>query len=369
MQLIIRREPFAQALSACAALAPQRCSRHVLRNVLLRPEKDGTIELWATDLEVGIRYRVKSESVKDPAALCLPAGTVAGILNECTEDVVTVETEGAGARLLVGRDKFDVFGQEASDFPELPDLGEGPTITTLATDLKGLIDRTIFAAAREQGRYAINGLYMQAKEKALEAVATDGRRLAYNKLKLKAAGALDEGIIIPVQMMQEVRKLADLLGDKGEIQFGVRGRQVLFRGGAITLSSVLVEGIFPKYQQVIPKDCDKEVSLKREVLLLALRKASFLVSAETRAVNLTFAPGTCAIQSRSPEKGEAEITVDVEYTKDKLAISFNPQYLSECLQALTAETVKLEIKDGTRPAIVRDGADYLYVLMPTGAKS
>jgi DNA polymerase-3 subunit beta len=319
-------------------------------------------------MEVGVRCTVQAEAVEQPAALCLPGATVAGILNECLEDTVTVETDGAKAVLTVGRDWFEVFGMGASGFPDIPDLGEGPTITTLATDLKDLIDRTIFAAAREQGRYAINGLYMQAKDKALEAVATDGRRLTYSKLKLKTAGALDEGIIVPVKMMQEVRKLTDLLGEKGEIQFGVRGRLVLFRGGAITLSSVLVEGIFPKYQQVIPKNCDKDVTVKREALLLALRKARFLASDETRAVRLRFTPGVCALSASTPDKGEAEVTVEAEHNLADFAISVNPAYLSEGLSATGGEDVKLEFAAPEKPMMVRQGADYTYVLMPTGSK-
>ena len=368
MKLVVKRTAFVTALSAAATVVPTRPPRPNLRNALLSAQKGMAFEVQATDLEVGLRYRVQAESIKDPISLCLPCHVLAGLLNECTEEIVTLETEGPKAILTIGRDRFEVLGQESSDFPEVPDIGEGPTVPIPAADLAGMIDRTAFAAAREQGRYAINGVFAQVKDRLLELVATDGRRLAYCKRKLKKADGIEEGVIVPIKMMQELRKLCDQVPNGEDAELAVRGRSLLCRGGSMTLSSVLVEGIFPKYQQVIPKDVDREITFKRELLLLALRKAAYLTSEETRTVSLTFSPGTCLIQARSPDKGEAAVTVEVEYTGDKLTIAFNPQYLQDCLRVLTAETVRLDLKDPSRPGLLREGTDYLYVLMPVSPR-
>lgn len=260
MKLVVKREPFTAALSAAAAVVPLRGVRQNLKNALLVADKDGNLEIQATDLEVGLRYKLKAESVKNPASLCLPCTTLAGLLKECTEDVVTLETEGAKGILTVGRDRFEIVGQESSDFPDVPDLGDGATLPVPASEIARIIDRTLFAAAREQGRFAINGVYMQFKDKTLEVVATDGRRLAYCKRKLKGSGTLEDGVIVPVKMMQEVRKLCDPIAEGENVELAVRGRNFLVRGGDVTLSSLLVEGIFPKYQQVIPKDSDHEAA-------------------------------------------------------------------------------------------------------------
>jgi len=372
MKLVVKREPFMAALEAAAAIVPVRSVRPNLRNALLVASSDGQIEVHATDLEVGLRYKLKAESVKDPASLCLPCGTLAGLLKECTEDVVTLDTEGSKGILKIGRDRFEILGQESSDFPEVPDLGEGATVKIPGEDLGLMIDRTIFAAAREQGRYAINGVFMQYKDKLLELVATDGRRLAYCKKKLKAGGGLDDGVIVPIKMMQEIRKLCGRVGKEGTVDIAVRGRSVLVRGGPeeaqMTLSSLVVEGIFPKYQQVIPKDCEKEASFKRETISQALRKAQYLTSDDTRTVNFTFSPGTVLIEARSPDKGVAAVTVEVEYAGDKLQIAFNPQYVQEALKVLTEDNLRLEMKDGSRPGVLREGQDFLYVLMPVSGK-
>lgn len=368
MKLVVKREPFTAALSAAAAVVPLRGVRQNLKNALLVADKDGNLEIQATDLEVGLRYKLKAESVKNPASLCLPCTTLAGLLKECTEDVVTLETEGAKGILTVGRDRFEIVGQESSDFPDVPDLGDGATLPVPASEIARIIDRTLFAAAREQGRFAINGVYMQFKDKTLEVVATDGRRLAYCKRKLKGSGTLEDGVIVPVKMMQEVRKLCDPIAEGENVELAVRGRNFIVRGGDVTLSSLLVEGIFPKYQQVIPKDSDHEASFKREAMQHALRKAVFLTSDDTRTVNMTFSPGTCLIEARSPDKGVAAVTVEVEYEGEALTIGFNPQFVQDCLKALDAEAVRIEMKDGARPGVIREGTDYLYVLMPVSGK-
>lgn len=368
MKLVVKREPLVNALSAASAVAPVRSVRPNLKNALFVADTDGNLEIQATDLEVGLRYKFQAESVKDPISLCLPCQTLAGLLKECTENVVTLETEGAKGIFTVGRDRFEVLGQESSDFPEIPDIGEGSVVSVPAADLASMIDRTLFSAAREQGRYAINGTYVNVKDKLLEMVATDGRRLAYCKKKLKAAGELDEGVIVPIKMMQEIRRLCEQVPDKKEAELAVRGRSVLARGGHMTLSSVLVEGIFPKYQQVIPKDIEREIVFKREALLHALRKAAYLTSDETRTVALTFKPGTCLIEARSPDKGVASVTVEVEYSGEEMTVAFNPQYVQDCLKVLTADNVRLEMKDASRPGLLREGTEYLYVLMPVSPK-
>jgi DNA polymerase-3 subunit beta len=368
MKLVVKREPFARALAAAATIANPRNVRPNLRNALLVAQKEGAVEIHATDLEVGLRHRVAAESVKDPVSLCLPCQTLAGLLGECVEELVSLETEGAKALLTLGRDRFELVGQESSDFPEVPDLGDGPSVSVPAPDLAAMIDRTVFAAAREQGRYAINGVLIQVKEKLFEMVATDGRRLAHAKRKLKGASAMEEGVIVPLKMMQEIRRLCDQIPEGQEAGLAVRGRTILCRGGDMTLSSVLVEGIFPKYQAVIPKDADREVTFNRETLSLALRKASYLASDETRTVSLTFTPGTCLLEARCPDKGQAAVTIEAEYTGDKLAIAFNPQYLQDCLKVLSAEKVRMELKDPSRPGVLREGTDYLYVVMPVTPK-
>lgn len=373
MKLVVKREELTAALSAAAAVVPLRSARPSLRNALLVGHGDGHLEIHATDLDVGLRFRLQAESVEEPAALCLPCIPLAGLLREYSEEAIKLETDGPKGLLAIGRDEFEVLGQEASDFPEVPDLTDDDAAHALkisAGDLKRMLDRTIFAAAKEQGRYAINGIFLAYADKALEVVATDGRRMALAKRKLKGKVSWNaEGLIVPVKMMQEIRRLCDTCEETELLELVERDRMMLARGKNETLSCQIIEGVYPKYKQVVPTDNDKEVVFNREALLHALRKAAFLTSDETRVVELCFTPGTCEIEGRSTDKGTAHVTLEVEYDGPKTTIGFNPQYLQECLKALEAEKIRMEMKEVSRPLVVREGKDYLYVQMPVNPAS
>src|SRR5688572_24347002 len=144
MKLVVKREPFTAALSAAAAVVPLRGARPSLKNALLEGDAEGNLEIKATDMEVGLRYRLKAESIQAPASLCLPCITLAGLLKECSEEVVTLETTGPKGVLTVGRDRFEVIGQESSDFPEVPGMGEGTALSVPTGEMATMIDRTIF---------------------------------------------------------------------------------------------------------------------------------------------------------------------------------------------------------------------------------
>jgi DNA polymerase-3 subunit beta len=368
MKIVAKRDVFAAALSAAANVVPLRSARPNLKNALLVGHGDGRLEVQATDMDVGLRYRLLAESVEDAGSLCIPCIPLSGLLRECSEEVVRLETEGAKGQLSVGRDEFEIVGQEASEFPEVPDFHEDDEAQALkipAVDLKQMIDRTIFSAAKEPGRFAINGIFIAFQEKNLEMVATDSRRLALAKRKIKdKAKWHDEGVITPVKMMQEVRRLCEACNATEQIHLLIRDRTILVRGGNETLSSQLVEGTFPRYKQVVPADNDKEITFNREAMLAALRKAAFMAGEETRIVQLRFTSGTCDLESRSPDKGQARVKVEVEYDGPALAVGFNPQYLQDCLKVLAAEKVRLELKNESKPVVLREGKDFLYVLMP-----
>lgn len=370
MKIVVKRNAFASALSAASTVVPLRGVRPGLRNCLLTADKTGAIEISATDLEIGLRSKLQAESVVDPVSVCLPCTMMAGLLKECKEDLVTLETIGAKGVLTIGRDRYEVLGTESSDFPDMQSgiTETEKTISILAEDVASMIDRTIYAAAREQGRYAINGVYMQCKNNTLEMVSTDGRRLAVAKKQISKGGALEDGVILPVKMMQEIRKLCDSVASGKQITFALRGRSFIAATDDTTLSSLVIEGIFPKYSQVLPKGHDKEITIKREPLINALRKAVFLTSEETKTVTLCFSPGICLIEARSPEKGQAAVTLEVEYSGEEVSIGFNPQYLQDGLKVLDSETIRMELKSGTHPGMVREGEAFIYVLMPVNQK-
>ena len=367
MKLVVKREELAAALSAAAAVVPLRSAKPGLRNALLVGHDDGRLEIHATDMDVGLRFRLQAESIEEPASLCLPCAPLAGLLREYSEETIKLETDGPKGLLAVGRDKFEVLGQDAANFPDVPDFTDDDTDRALkiaACDLKRMLDRTIFAAAKEQGRYAINGVFLAHVDKVLEVVATDGRRMAVATRELELEDHSDFGeLVMPVKMAHEIRRLCDACEETETLELVERNCDLFVRSARQTLSCRVIAGQFPDYKLAIPTDNDKAITINRKALLLALRKANFMISDEA-FVNLSFSPITCEVEGRSSDKGTARVTLEVEYDGPQTTIGLNPQYLQECLKVLEAEKIRLETKEASRPLVLREGKDYLYVQMP-----
>jgi DNA polymerase-3 subunit beta len=369
VKIKVKRKPLVAALSAAAAIAPTRSARPTLRNALLVPDGVG-LEIQATDMEVGIRYRIVAESIDAPAAVCLPAATLAGLLKECDEDEVELNVDGAKCSMQVDLDRFEVIGHPAGDFPEVPKGSDEGAIVVRAKRFAELIDRTIAAAAREAGRYAIHGVYLQCTGKVLEVVATDGRRLAYVKATIEK-GIDAEGVVVPLKMMQEARKLCEVSSEECCIRITTSNRRVCISNGQIELSSLVVDGTFPKYQQVIPKKekLTEYIGINREAVIGAIRKALYMVDESTNAVTLSFTNRALTISAVSPDKGAASVALATQHEGRDIEIRLNPRYLLDGLTCSDCETLVLELIDATRPAvIVEHGECYNYVMMPINPK-
>jgi len=238
---------------------------------------------------------------------------------------------------------------------------------------KAVTDQIIFATARENSRYAINGVLLKRDGKRLEMVATDGRRLALARSSLSGQekDAKPVSCIIPTKALGMLQKL---IHDAEEpVQMAITDNQVLFSFGApgqpgrATLVSNLVEGAFPPYEDVIPKDQDKKVTFDRDVVSSAVRRAALLTNEESRGVRLAFKAKSknLELSSRAPEMGEANVKVDLAgYDGDDIEIGFNPQFITDALKVMTEPEVIMELKAPGKPGLIKSGNDFVYVVMP-----
>lgn len=363
MKLVLKRESLVDALGAVRRVVPGHAVRPIFRCVLLEAKPGGVVDVRATDLDVGIRHTMVADSVEGDGAVALPCATLLGILGEGQEDVATLETKGTTGVLTVGRGRFEIIGADPEDFPAMPGMPDGALVDVPCEDLAVMIDRTIFAVASGVGRYSINGLYLRCAAGLLELVGTDGHRLAYYMRKHDGTSKL-EGVIIPASTCRHVRRLCSGLAAGESVRFGLQGNQLLVAGGPVVIASSLVEGVFPKYKQVIPKDCNLVATIKREAMKQALRKAGYLANDDAKAVTLTFRSGSCRVNAESESKGVADVCIEAEYAGEEFSLQLNQRYLIDGLEAMAAENVKMEMQDGARPIIVREGSDYLYVQMP-----
>lgn len=375
MKAIFKRDQLSKSLTVAAAFTPGRGARPILRDALLTVRADGSCDIQATDLEVGVRCNLEAESVDEAWRLCVPATMLAGLLKEYAEEHVELTVSEAGTRgtLTSGRDVFEIFCRKPDDFPEVPGEADGEALNVPAARLAKALELTLVAAAREMGRYAINGIHLRGRGERLDVVATDGRRLAVVRLSVAGLPAIfadpDRDIVLPIKLAQETLRLCSAAGSAAA-KLALTDRTFRVTVGGATMSGLLIQGTFPKYETVVPKDCDQRIHFQREVMLHALAKSSFVESEDTHAIRLEFTQARCRLLCCDVDKGGAEISVDVDYAGPEISIQFNSRYLADALKVLDEDCVALLLHDGARPGIIKpvvrgpSPLDFTYVLMP-----
>ena len=372
MKVICNRGALLDALTVTGNVVASRTPKPVLQCVKLTADND-RLTLAATDLEVAIRYSDSQVQVEQGGEALLPADKLRDIVRESMDDTLSIEVgadkEGgsaAGVASIRGQDShFKIFTQKASDFPPVPDYEGEPDFEIAGGHLKQLIGQTLFAAAREQTRYAFNGVLVVAKGKTINLVSTDGRRLAQAKGDISGGGKLSKDgakAIVPAKALTLIDKLIDDPEETVSVQ--VRENQVIFHTPSATLTSNLVEGQFPPYEDVIPKDADKKMTASTADFLSAIRRAALLTTEESKGVRMAFTKKGLVLTSRSPESGEATVNFPAKFEGADVEIGFNPTFLTDALRVVDSDEISLELTAANRPGLLRGGANFLYVIMP-----
>lgn len=361
MKLKCERAALYEAVQFAGALASTKMAKPILQNVKIVADKK-RLEVMATDLEVAVRVTLENVEVEKPGAVAVSANRLLSILRESPDERMDIRVEDHKCFIEGADSRYEMPGDDPADFPAIPEMTKTPQAELTRADFVEMVDKTIFAAATESTRYALNGVCFVFGANHLELVATDGRRLALIKRKAKGVSADMGTIIVPPKALNHIRRA--LTEEDESVGMKVDENKVIFQTSRALVSSVLVEGHFPPYKEVIPKDSDKKVTLKREAFLNAIRRAAILTTEEARTVRLEFKKDLLTLTSEAPEAGKAEVKLGIEYAEADIAIAFNPTFLIDALRVMASETVTMEMKDGTRPAVLREEGDYLYVVMP-----
>ncbi len=367
MKLRFNRQEMADALSAACSVAAVRTPKEILKCVRLDALPDALI-VSATDLETGLRWGVTQVEVETPGETLIVADTLARIVRECADEILTIETSQNHLNVRGMGSHFKIVTQSPGDFPPVPDLQGEPDFRADHAELRKMIEWTAFAAARESTRYAINGVLWEVEGDELTMAATDGRRLSVGKCKIKRAHNKPiTSVIIPTKALTLFARLP--AESDSTVSVKVAPNQILMRVGREMLATSLVEGHFPKYQDVIPSDCDREVNLNTAEFLSALRRAALLTNEESKGVRLSFGEGGLTLSSRAPEQGEATISLPIRFSGDAIDIGFNPVFLTDVLRVAHADEIVLALKDPNRPGIIRMGKEFSHVVMPVNLAS
>jgi len=371
MKFTIGKGELLRGIGRIQSIVEKRSTMPILANVYIDAQKngkDGSLELAATDLEVGIRS-MHSADVKRPGRLTVSAKKLYEILRELPEEPVQIEsTPNAYLSLRCARAAFELAGNAAEEYPALPALTPGETVSVAGLLLGQMIERTMYAASADETRYNLNGVFVEfiSETQKLRMVATDGHRLAYVDRPLGVVlESLGRGVIIPRKGLAELKRLVDE-DDSDEVELGFEGSSALVRKRGVTLSMRLIEGEFPNYRQVIPKPGKHQIVMPSEPLVQALRRVIVIAAERSRAVKLELGSGTLRLSSNNPDLGEAREELDVDYMGEELTLAFNARYLLDALSFLGAKEVRLGFQDAVSPAQVApaDDPDSLAVVMP-----
>jgi DNA polymerase-3 subunit beta len=366
MKVICNRGALLEALTVTGNVIAARTPKPVLQCVKLSAEENA-LTLGATDLEVAIRYTDNQVQIEQPGEVLVPADKLRDIVRESVDDTLAIEIAGDTAHIKGQDSHFKIYTQKASDFPNVPGFEGEASFQIIGSTLKQLIGQTLFAAARESSRYAFNGVLVNAKGKRIHFVATDGRRLAQANGDLTPASKLDAkgpGLkaIVPAKALTLIDKLA--VDPEEPVSFQITETQIIVQTSSATLTSSLVEGQFPPYEDVIPKDTDKKMTAGTADFLSAIRRASLLTTEESKGVRLHFSKKGLQLTSRSPEAGEAEINFPCKFEGTDVEIGFNPQFLVDALRVVDTDEITLELTAPNRPGLLKGGPNFLYVIMP-----
>ncbi len=370
MKLSIEKTEFLKGLARIQSIVEKRNTMPILANALLEAEAGDAprLTLLATDLELGIRGHHPA-SVETPGALSVSAKKIFEIVRELPDEPVQLEaTANSFLDIRCARSRFSLAGSAAEEYPTLPTASPGGTVTAPAAVLGEMIERTMYAASADESRYNLNGVFLEVLSDSgkLRMVATDGHRLAYvDRALADDLSSLASGVIVPRKALAELKRLVDE-DDADEIEIGFEGNSGLVRKGEVELVMRLIEGEFPNYRQVIPKEQGISLVLPAETVIHALRRVALLSAERSRAVKLELSEGTLRLSSTNPDLGEAHEELDIDYGGEPIAIAFNARYLMDSLSVIRAKEIRLGFRDPLSPAqlVPTDDEDTLAVVMP-----
>ena len=369
MDLRVEKAEFLQGLYLTQGVVEKRNTLPILANVLI-DATGSDVMLTATDLEVGIR-RVFRGTVVRPGSITVSARKLYEIVRELPSDEINVRSgDGGWVEVTAGKARYRMVSMDPKEFPSIPAsqpvAKKGGVVMCLASGvLAEMIEKTLFAVSTDETRLSLGGVFIESVERnQVRMVATDGHRLSVIDREVPGV-EVKPGVILPRKGLVEAKRLLE--GSDGEVTFSIAGNLARIERAGVELFMRLIEGEFPDYRQVIPKESKYTVRVDREALFGALRRVSILSSERSRGVKHRLQPGALEVLTANPDIGEASEEVEIDYAGAEFAIGFNARYLLDVLSvAGVTGSIEIGLIDEVSPGRIRLGEDegYTYVVMP-----
>ena len=369
MKFKISKDHFSNGLQQVLNVVAARSTMPILSNVMIETG-NGHISLTTTNLDLGIRCRIQADIEKE-GSLTLPVRKLATIVRELPQSDVFVEAEENQAKITSGGSFFKIMGMNTEEFPSLPTFENRHVFELSQKDISSTLKSVSYAQSTDENRYILNGVYFNFADGKLTLVATDGRRLGLTAIEIEVTEDNTGSLILPAKTVTELERL---LGKDEKVKIAFNDRQVAFEISIseddsglvdhIYLVSKIVEGNYPNYQQVIPKETEHRIKIERELMLECVNRAALVTSDKSNSVKLKLGENLLEISGSSSEYGESHESMAIVYDGPEVQVAFNPQFLMEPLKALTKDEIFFEFKDELSPGLFKTLDNFICVIMP-----
>ncbi len=371
MKFKINQDHFSNGLQQVLNVVASRSTMPILSNVLIEAEEEH-ISLTTTNLDLGIRCRIKAD-ISETGSITLPVRKLATIVKELPVNEVFLETNKSNqAKITSGGSLFKIMGIGSEEFPPLPTFENRKVFELAQDEIVNMLKSVSYAQSTDENRYILNGVYFNFADEKLTLVATDGRRLGLTGLELEVSEENAGSLILPAKTVAELERL---MGKGEKVNIAFNDRQAAFEIGLneagdsglvdhLYLVSKIVEGNYPNYRQVIPKETEHRVKIERELMLECVHRAALVTSDKSNSVKIKISKNLLEISGQSTEYGESHESMAIAYDGPEVQVAFNPQFLMEPLKALTKDEVFFEFKDELSPGLFKTLDNFICVIMP-----
>lgn len=370
MEIILNKEDFSNGIKIVEKIASQKAIQPILSNILIETTSNDRIRMCTTDLTLSINCKTNAQVIEQ-GAITLTAKKVSEIVSKISSTEITLKTieDTDNVKIKSGKTEFDLIGLNANDFPDiLDDLSQVDfqKIVLDKNEFLKAIKQVIFAVSQQETQVVLTGVCFTIENNTIEVAATDGNRLTRVRKELTETFDIPLSFIVPAKTLQEVQRISSLVEDEN-ITLKVHKNKILFEFENLIFQSKLIEGVYPKYQQLIPSSNDKKIVVNRAELINSIDRVSIMVNERTNVIRFDFSQGQLEIMADRPDAGRSKDYIDIEYNQEDMLTAFNYKYVLDGLKNMDSKNIVIEISDVLAASIFKpqeDDSDYICLIMP-----
>ena len=367
MKLKVKKEFILPLLSQVQTLLEKRAALPVFSNICIKPQGQNRAVIYASDSELSFSAFFPCE-IDEKSSFALNGKNFYEIVRELKDGFFElISSENFNLEIKQDRSKFKVHGLNPNDFPAFPHLKKKNKQTLKAGEFLDIIEKTLYCVSGDESRYHLTGVFLEQLSSSFRFVATDGHRMSFLDIKTDIKKEkIKDSIIIPKKALQELKKMLSQGGDQDIVDFFIEKPSLLVQFKNQELNTRLIEGKYPDYKQLIPKQEGKKIQVEKELFLSALKRISVLTSARFKGINFSFKKNKMALYFSHPESGEAFEELDCQYSGEELKVRFNSQYILDILHSIREDKVEISLLDNRSPGLIRpEGkSSYTCLVMP-----